>query len=192
MGTVPAPCYDFFALKNDFMAVCMFGDFDHVQAEGESAHWEALESFRVDVQAKFDEFSATARVTNKTVEELLSMMVQFMRRDKRLQHPGPSTTELANVTGTTEELTLSDLEHAIPQTLAPSLEFQVVQHLDVPVSNLPGDRDHHIPYNLDAAWASRTTKDHGGNDEAPTAATVMPAGENEGTAGGQAADPIPT
>ena len=120
-----------------------------------------MESFRVDVQAKFDEVSATARATNKIVEELRAMMVQFMRKDKRLRHPGPPTTELANVIGTTEELTLSDSEHA-------------------------------IPYDLDATWASGTTKDCGGNDEAPATAVMRPAGENEGIAGGQAADPIPT
>ena len=144
------------------------------------------------MQAKFDEVPTTARATNKTVEELRAMMVQFMCRDKRLRHPGPSTTELANVTGTTKELTLSDSEHAILQTLAPSPEFQVVQRLDVPVSILPGDCDCHVPYDLDAAWASGTTKDRGGNDEAPTAAAMTPTGENKGTAGGQATDPIPT
>ena len=112
------------------------------------------------MQEKFDEVSETARATNKTVEELHAMMVQFMRRDKRLRHPGPLTTDMANVTGTTEELTLSDSEHA-------------------------------IPYDLDAAWASGTMKDGLGNDESPTAAAVRPDGENEGTAGGQAADPIP-
>ena len=158
---VRAPSCEFFALKNAFMPLCMLCVFDHVQAEGESAHWEALESFRVDVQAKFDEVSETARATNKTVEELRAMMVQFMRRDKRLRHPGPLSTDMANVTRTTKELTLSDSEHA-------------------------------IPYDLDAAWASGTMKDSLGNDESPAAAAVRRAGENEGTVGGQAADPIPT
>ena len=80
--TVRAPSCEFFALKNAFMALCMLCVFYHVQAEGESAHWEALESFRVDVQAKFNEVLEIARATNKTVEELRAMMVQFMRRDK--------------------------------------------------------------------------------------------------------------
>ena len=117
MVTVGAPSCEFFALKNAFMALCMLCVFDHVQAEGESTHWEALESFRVNVQAKFDEVLETARATNKTVEELHAIMVQFMRKDKRLRYPGPPTTDMANVIGTTEELTLSDSEHAIPYDL---------------------------------------------------------------------------
>ena len=54
------------------------------------------------------------------------------------------------------------------------------------------DSEHAIPYDLDAAWTSGTTKDLGGNDESLAAAAVRPARENEGTAGGQVVDPIPT
>ena len=153
-----------------------------MQAAGESVHWEALETFHADVDAKFNEVSAIVKATNKAVEELRSMMVQFMHKDKKFCNA---------VTATSEELTLSDSEHAILHSHTPSPEFQVVQCVDMPRSEAARDPDRHVAYDLDGAWVSGPTAESKGTEVDPTADAVLPNAGSEDKAGGQE-DPVPT